>query len=79
MPGVCVSPSQDGSGGDLPWQGPGRWWCRGRVDRISSSPSTQGGVGAGGAGVVPAAYFERLAQIGTPDPVLCEVVSVHHV
>ena len=26
-----------------------------------------------------AAYFERLAQIGTPDPVLCEVVSVHHV
>ena len=24
-------------------------------------------------------YFERLAQIGTPDPVLCEVVSVHHV
>ena len=27
-----------------------------------------------------AAYFERLAQIGTPDPILCEdIVSVHHV
>ncbi len=26
-----------------------------------------------------ASYFERLARIGTPDPVLCEVVSVHHV
>jgi antibiotic biosynthesis monooxygenase (ABM) superfamily enzyme len=25
------------------------------------------------------AYFARLAEIGTPDPVLCEVVSVHHI
>jgi hypothetical protein len=26
-----------------------------------------------------AACFDRVAQIGTPNPVLCEVVSVHHV
>lgn len=25
-----------------------------------------------------ASYFARLAEIGKPDPVLCEVVSVHH-
>jgi quinol monooxygenase YgiN len=24
------------------------------------------------------AYFAQLAEIGSPDPVLCEVVSVHH-
>ncbi len=25
------------------------------------------------------AYFNQLAEIGTPNPMLCEVVSVHHI